>query len=123
MSDNLELGIIPARFDIIKQRLFFLKHILNQETESMIYQFLFLQLEKPAKFDWAATCLQDLKKLKINLKFEDIRKMPTNQFKETVRKNCTQLAFEYLISKRKSKGKEIKYDKIETAKYLMPNNQ
>ena len=118
----LELGIIPARFDIIKQRLFFLKHILNQETESMIYQFLFLQLEKPAKFDWAATCLQDLKKLKINLKFEDIRKMPTNQFKETVRKNCTQLAFEYLISKRKSKGKEIKYDKIETANYLMPNN-
>ena len=57
----LELGHIPARFDIMKQRLFFLKYILNQDTESMIYKVLFLQIEKPAKFDWATTCIKDLK--------------------------------------------------------------
>ena len=36
----LELGHIPARFDIMKQRLFFLKYILNQDTETMIYSFI-----------------------------------------------------------------------------------
>ena len=59
----LELGHIPARFDIMKQRLFFLKYILNQDMESMIYGVLFLQIEKPAKFDWATTCIKDLNKL------------------------------------------------------------
>ena len=118
----LQLGHIPARFDIMKQRLFFLKYILNQDTESMIYKVLFLQIEKPAKFDWATTCIKDLKKLKINLKFEEIRIMPTNVFKEMIRKKCIQLAFEYLMSKRKYKGSEIKYERIETAEYLMPSD-
>ena len=83
-----ELGHIPARFDIMKQRLFFLKYILSQDTESMIYKILLLQIEKPAKFDWATICLKDLKKLKINMNFEEIKKMPTNQFKDIVRKKC-----------------------------------
>ena len=118
-----ELGHIPARFDIMKQRLFFLKYILSQDTESMIYKILLLQIKKPAKFDWATICLKDLKKLKINMNFEEIKKMPTNQFKDIIRKKCREIAFEYLMSKRKYKGSEINYNEIETAEYLMPNNQ
>ena len=36
-----------------------------------------------------------MKKLEINLKFEDIRKMSTNEFKEIVKKNvdtCTKIS-------------------------------
>ena len=50
----LELGQIPARFEIIKLRLFFLKYILNQDQESKIFKFLKLQMEKPVRFDWAS---------------------------------------------------------------------
>ena len=49
--------------------------------------------------------------------------MPTNQFKAIIRKKCREIAFQYLMSKRKYKGSEIKYSEIETAEYLMPNNQ
>ena len=43
------LGQIPARFDIIKIRLFFLKYILDQEDDSLILKFLTLQKEKSIK--------------------------------------------------------------------------
>ena len=118
----LELGQIPARFEITKLRLFFLKYILNQDPESKIFKFLKLQIEKPVRFDWASTCKQDLKKLKVNMSFEDIRKMPLNQFRNLIRNKCKELALEYLMRKRGSKGCEIQYKEIETAEYLLPNN-
>ena len=64
-----------------------------------------------------------MKKLKIELNFEEIRQIPTNQFKEMIRRKCKETAFEYLLKKRSFKGGEIKYDRIETANYLMPNNE
>ena len=88
-----ELGQMPARFHIMKQRLLFLKYILNQDPESMIYKVLFLQVSKPVKFDWAGTCVKDLKTLKINMNFEDIQKMQTNQFKNILKKKCKEVAF------------------------------
>ena len=34
-----------------------------------------------------------------------------------------ELAYRYLMNKRGSKGKEINYDKMKMAQYLLPNNQ
>ena len=104
-------GQIPARFEVIKLRLFFLKYILNQNSESLIARFLQIQIEKSSKFDWVSTCLKDLKKLKIDISFEDIKNLPNNQFKNIIRKKCKEVALEYLLNKRGSKGKEIIYDK------------
>ena len=47
----LELGQTPARFDICKLRLLFLKYILDQESDSLIQKFFYLQLEQPTKGD------------------------------------------------------------------------
>ena len=63
----MELGLAPARVDILKTSLFFLKYILNKEEESMIHKFLTLQIENPTRFDWASTCIKDLKDLEIHL--------------------------------------------------------
>ena len=49
----LELGQIPARFDIFKLRLYFLKDILNQEEDSLMFKFLQLKIQNPSKGDWA----------------------------------------------------------------------
>ena len=57
----LELGHTPVRFAIMKSRLFFLKYIVDQEENSLILKFFNLQLENPSKFDWASTCVTDLK--------------------------------------------------------------
>ena len=57
------------------------------------------------------------------MNFEDIRKMPTIKFKDLVRQKCKEIAFTYLMGKRSYKGSEIRYNGIETAEYLMPNNE
>ena len=119
----IEFGQIPARFEVMKLRLFFLKYILNQDSESLISRFLQIQIEKPTKFDWISTCIKDLKKLKIEVSLEDIRNLPTNQFKKLIRKKCKELALEYLLKKRGSKGKELIYNEIQTAEYLLPNDE
>ena len=43
----LSLGQIPARFEIIKMRLLYLKYILEQNEESLLSKFFKLQLEQP----------------------------------------------------------------------------
>ena len=53
----LEMGVVPARFEIQKLRLLYLKYILNQEENSMIFKFFKLQLENPTKGDWVSTLL------------------------------------------------------------------
>ena len=103
-------------------RIFFLKNILHQEKDSMIYKFFNLQIQYPSKGDWASTCRNDLKHLDINLSMDEIQKMSISQFKNLVRTKCNEGAYRYLMNKRGSKGNEINYSKIEMSEYLMPNN-
>ena len=70
---HLESGHIPARFQIFKSRLLFLKYILEQDPKSLLNTFLTLQLKFPTRGDWASSCLQDLKYLEIELRIEEIR--------------------------------------------------
>ena len=49
--------------------------------------------------------------------------MPVNAYKSMVRKKCKEIAFEYLMKKRGTKGSEIMYPAIQMADYLLPNNQ
>ena len=89
----LELGQPSARYDIYKLRRFFLKYILDQEEESMIYKFLTLRIENPTRSDWASPCVQDLKDLEIQMSFSDIKNMTVNRYKEIVRKKCSEYAY------------------------------
>ena len=47
----LAVGLTPARYEIMKMRLMFLKYILNQEEDSIILNFLNLQLRQTARGD------------------------------------------------------------------------
>ena len=69
----LEMGEAPARYAIIKIRLFYLKYILEQPETSNISKMLNLQLKMPSSGDWATTCIQNLEFLGIELTFEEIR--------------------------------------------------
>ena len=61
----LELGQIPARYQIMKLRLLFLKSILHEKEDSRLSLFLNLQLKESKKGDWISTCMADLKTLSI----------------------------------------------------------
>lgn len=118
-----ELGQLPARFDIMKLRLFFLKYILNQDPQSGIYRMYHLQLENPKRGDWASTCRKNMKDLNVNLSNEEIRKMSKNVFKNLIRKKCKEKGFEYLMKRRGKKGQNIKYSCLKMSEYLLPNQE
>jgi hypothetical protein len=99
----------------------FLKYILNENPESLIYKFLQLQLEKPTRGDWASSCIKDLKELKIEMSFQEIKMIKLNKFRSILKKSAEESAFLYLIKKQGSKGQEISYSTIKMADYLMPN--
>ena len=61
-----------------------------------------------------------MKDLEIYLSFEQIEKLTKRQFNSIVKESILKRAFEYLINKKKSKGKEIKYSELKMAEYLLP---
>ena len=61
----LEFSQYPARFEIMKIRLLFLKNILNEKEDSMLLNVVKLQLNQSSKGDWMSTCLKDFKALNI----------------------------------------------------------
>ena len=119
----LELGQYPARYEIKKLKLLFLKYILNQPENSTIYKFLQVQINnKTIKGDFASTCLNDLRLLRVNLSLEEIKIMKINQFKNILKSQIEKESFQYLLEKRKSKGSEVQYDSLQMSEYLLPNN-
>ena len=119
----LSIGEKPARFEIQKRRLLFMKKILHEDDESLINKFFKLQLKSPSRGDWASLCLKDLKELRISESMEEIKLMPQSQFKKLVKTRVTENAFNYLIKKQGSKGKENKCEDLSMAEYLHPTNK
>ena len=116
----LESGQIPARFEIQRMRLLFLQNILKQNPSSMTHKFFQLQVKNPTRGDWASSCLKDLKELKIEKSFEEIRDMTKSKYNSLLKKTINENALNYLNKKKGTKGKEITYTNIEMAEYLEP---
>ena len=119
----LEVGQIPARFEIQKMRLLFLKYILQQNDESILKKFLNLQFKQKTKGDWASTCLNDLKSLRITETLEEIKSMTKNKFKNILKDRIKENALKYLTEKQGKKGKDIVYKDIQMSEYLSPSNK
>ena len=117
----LETGHIPARFEIYRKRCLFLKDILNENSESMIFRFIMVQHKHPTRGDWVSSCLNDLRYLNINLSLEEIQLMRKTEFRNIMKKSIEKKALEYLLEKRGSKGCKIQYSSMKMAEYLSPN--
>ena len=119
----LETGHQPARFEILRRRLLFMKSIIHEKPTSMIYKFLKLQFQNPTKGDWASSCVKALEYLEIRMSLTEIEYLSVNQFKKILEKSIKIKSFEYLIGLRGIKGSEIKYSSLKMAEYLLPNEQ
>ena len=118
----LSVGHYPARFEIQKMRLLYLKYILHENKESLLYKFFTLQLEMPSKGDWTSTCLKDLQELRIKETLDEIRMMSNPQFSKLVKERIKENAFKYLVGKQGSKGSEIIHADLSMSDYLLPTN-
>jgi hypothetical protein len=122
MQLYLEVGQHPARFEIQKTRLLYLKYILEQNEDSNLQKMLNLQLENPTKGDWASTCVNDIKELNLKMSFEEIKFMTKQKFTNILKEEMKKNAFRYLNNKRGQKGEEIQYSCLEMCEYLLPTN-
>ena len=117
----LAVGHTPARFEIQKMRLLYLKYILEEDDTSSLSKFFKLQLKFPAKGDWASTCMKDLEELRIEKSLEEIKLMSKAQFSKILKENGKENSFRYLLSKKGSKGKENNETELCMAEYLIPS--
>ena len=108
----LEVGHIPARFEIQKMRLLYLKYILEQNEDSILQKSLQLQFEHPNIGDWGSTCLSDWKELDINLSLEEIRTISKGKYTNILKDRMRQNALVYLLGKQREKEKEISYSTL-----------
>ena len=76
----------------------------------------------PSRGDWASTCISDLNKLQITLTLDEIKLMTKDKYTRILKSKIESCAFEYLLSKQGTKGKEIIYSHLQMAEYLQPLN-
>ena len=83
----LEMGQYPARFEIVKMRLLYLKYILEQPEESLLKKLYNLQKSNPTRGDWASTCQEDLERLRLTLSHQEIKEMTKSKFTNIIKEN------------------------------------
>ena len=119
----LEVGEIPARFQIKRLMLNYLHYILQEDKKSLISKFFHAQCKSPIKNDWITNIHKIKAEINLDYSFEEIHVMTKTKYLNIVQSKIRIAAFEYLKTKIKSKGKEINYgDQISCQNYLLPNN-
>ena len=119
----LETGHLPARFQIDIMMLNFLQYILHQGHDSLMFKFFKAQCESPTRGDWVLNVKKVIKNINLNITFEEITHMKKHKYQTLVNEKVRTSAFQYLLSKVKSKGKEINYRSLfQCQEYLLPNN-
>ena len=102
----------------------FLRYILNEKEESMIKRFFKTQLKNPTKKDWVKTVEEDLKNLKIELNFDEIKKMSKASMKRLLNEAIDRKALQRLniMKGNHSKVMKINHTKLKMQNYLRANN-
>ena len=117
----LELGVLPIRYIVKSRRLNYLHYILNEDEKSLIYNFLQIQLQNPTLKDWGSEVKRDIEELNLGTTIEDIKNMPKNTLKKLVKTKLNENAFNYLISRKKSKTKDVPHNSLTMQEYLEAN--
>ena len=119
----LELGITPVRFVIMEKRLMFLKYILDEGTETMIYKVYEEQRKTSKKGDFVDLVKSDLNEMEIKFEDKDIQEMSKQQWKKLINQKIKEKALNYLVAEndKKEKTRHIKFNKLEMSNYLNEN--
>ena len=103
-------------------QIIFYHYIINQDENSIIYKFLEIQKQSPVRGDWFSTVQSNMKFIKFTMTDFELKHTKKSKLKQILNENISKKAFEYLQSKRGTKGNKIKYSKLEMSSYLLPND-
>ena len=92
----LETGTIPILYILKCRRINYLYYLLTCNQEEMLAKVFRAQMRRPSKGDWIELVQKDLEDFKINLSFDEIKKMNQIIFKKKVIQACkTYTLFNY----------------------------
>ena len=120
---NLELGILPVKYVLIKKRLAFLHYILNESMESLISKVFSALKEDCRRGDFVYQTNQDREKLNIILSNEEIKNISYLKWKDYINMKVKLAALDELNleNSTKEKTKNILFNKLEMRKYIQEN--
>ena len=118
----LEVGLVPARYQVHRQVLNYIQYILQQPRSSMIYRIFEAMRMNPTRGDWASFAMELIEKYDLKLNLEEICEMKPSIYKKLVQRQMQKIAFQELTEIKNSKQKEkyIKYESLQMADYLTP---
>ena len=119
----LELGILPAKYVIMRKRLKFLKYIIDEPIETMIRKVFEEQRKETRKGDFVNLFSEDFKQLELKTEFKDIEGFTKSAWNKKINEITENLAFKALVNENanKSKTKHIIYKQLEMSDYLCEN--
>ena len=122
---QLEMGIIPVKYVIIKKRMIFLHYILNESIDCMIRQVFTALKEDSRKGDFIFMSNNDRIELEINKTDEKIAEITKYCWKKYVKERVKSSALTNLCieNSKKEKTQNIWFDKLEMSKYLQENKR
>ena len=117
----LDLGQVPARFQVKRFQVNLLQYILQQEESSLLHRMLRAQQQEAVRGDWFSDVSRAVQDLDIRLNIEEIRTSKRKILRKLSKKKCEEVAFIALIDKRDTgkKGNYIRYgSSLEMADYV-----
>ena len=79
---------------------------MNEEKNSLLYNFLNLQKQSPVRNDWYSEVRKNMKYLELHLSDDQIQSISKWKLKSMLNKCIDIQALKYILEKRKSKGSE-----------------
>ena len=109
----------------MRRKLCFLQYILKQDKKSTIYQVLKVTKENPTKNDFIQTCEKYMKKLDIDMTFEEISEISKGRFNQIVKEKMKIASLNYLNLEKTKQTKicDLIYSKLEMQKYLVDGDR
>ena len=95
----LDLGQVPARYQVKRFKVNFLQYILQQDESSLLHRMLRAQQQQPVRGDWFSEVSGIIKDLDIGLDIEQIRTTKRVVFRRISKQKCEEAAFKALIKK------------------------
>ena len=118
----LETGAIPIRFVIKNRRLSYLKTIINRDPDELIREVYDAQKADTTPGDYAELVQKDAIEISLDIKDEnEIKAMKMDNYKTKVKGKIREAALKYLnnLKSKHTKMQNLKYDKLELAKYMV----
>ena len=97
---------------------------MHQKEDSLLANFFQAQCEDPTKGDWVSQVKEDMRNLKIEMTFDNIKTFSKDGFKQTVKKHVKAAAFAGLkeIQETHNKSKKLVYNELKMQEYLSSNS-